>query len=250
MTEEEKRALALAFFEAEKQRLNHSNFRDHNEATNTAALQRLAHKQKVLEPFAQNGITFQQYAAAYNEAYKQGQRDMLVFNFSFFYASAAIAFKEFFPDADSHAVANFVLSLPKAPEGTSNSRELAQLCLSETGMDFSWADAPAPPSRRETTADRAAIERMKRTGITQKDLDEERAEGYADGRAQPFKFSSCFATIALVFHRKQGLEAETIDRFIDRVRTIMDEEISTADIIDRAKVEAGVDVSELSQIEP
>ena len=83
---------------------------------------------------------------------------------------------------------------------------------------------------------------MKRTGITQKDLEYERKTGYQNGWNREFYLSVCYAAVALTLFRKHEATISDIESFIDRIGEITDEEISTADILARAKAEAGVDV--------
>ena len=52
----------------------------------------------------------------------------------------------------------------------------------------------------------------------------------------------------LVLHSEKGFDAEQIEEFVERVVEVCDEEISVADILERARMEAGVDVSELGAI--
>ena len=96
--------------------------------------------------------------------------------------------------------------------------------------------------------DRQAVDRMRRTGITKHDLEVEREEGYRDGRNEPFYLSSCYAAVAIVLHRLHGYNAAEIESFLERVAEICDEEISVEDIIERARTEAGVDVSQMATI--
>ena len=55
MTEEEKRALALDFLAAEKQRLKSSTFRDHRAAYEAETHERIASRQQYYDAFAQQG---------------------------------------------------------------------------------------------------------------------------------------------------------------------------------------------------
>ena len=94
--------------------------------------------------------------------------------------------------------------------------------------------------------DKQAVERMKKTGITERDLEKEREEGYRDGRNEPFYLSSCYASVAITLKREQGCDAAEIESFLDRVAEICDEEISVEDIVERARKEAGVDITGLA----
>ena len=246
MTEEEKRALALSFLAAEKQRLENSTFRDHRAAYEAETHERIATRQQVYADFEKQGITFQQFQKAYNDAYERGRSDMLAYRFSFFYAATAIAYNEIFA-ADPEAVATFMKALPKAPEECKNRAELVQRCVAVTGFDPSFADEKKTEPR-VTRKDRAAVDRMRKTGITQRDVELEREEGYRDGRNEPFYLSSCYAAVALSLHSLHNRNAAEIESFLDRVAEITDEEISVEDIIERAQQEAGVDVSEMAHI--
>ena len=247
MTEEEKRALALSFMEAEKQRLENSTFTDHRAAYEAETHERIATRQQYYNDFAQQGITFQEFQKAYSDAYEQGRTDMLAYRFSFFYASTAIAYHEIF-SATPEDVATFMKALPKAPEECKNRAELVKRCIEETGFDPSFADEKKTEPR-VTRKDRAAVDRMRKTGITQRDVELEREEGYRDGRNEPFYLSSCYAAVAITLHRQRGSNVVEIESFLDRVVEITDEEISVDDIIERARQEAGVDVSEMARIE-
>ena len=94
MTEGEKRALALSIFEAEKQRLrNRSPLNYHTYTKLAASLARSERQPHAMDSLAQNGITWDQLKAAYDEAVDQGKRDMVQLNMGYFYAGMAIAFK-------------------------------------------------------------------------------------------------------------------------------------------------------------
>ena len=70
--------------------------------------------------------------------------------------------------------------------------------------------------------------------------------GYANGRSVPFPWGVCYGALAI--HLQPYLqcgEADGVEAFLDRVTSIMDEEISAADILERAKAEAGIDINEL-----
>lgn len=247
MTESEKRALALQIMQQEQQRLASTSFRDHRAAYEAETHERFATRQRYYDAFAQQGITFRDFQKAYSDAYEQGRSDMLAYRFSFFYAATAIAYHEIF-SASPDDVATFMKALPKAPEGCKNHAELVQRCLEETGFDTRFADEKKPEPR-VTRQDREAVDRMRKTGITQRDVELDREEGYRDGRNEPFYLSSCYAAVALSLHSLHNRNAAEIESFLDRVAEITDEEISVDDIIERARQEAGVDVSEMARIE-
>ena len=246
MTEAEKRKLALQFMAQEQQRLASSTFRDHVAAQESETHQRIATCQQYYSDFAQQGITFQEFQRAYNDAYEQGRTDMLAYRFSFFYAATAIAYSEIF-SATPEAVATFMKAPPKAPEGCKDHAELVARCKEITGLDTTFADEKKAETR-VTRRDRAAVDRMRKTGITERDLAIEREEGYRDGRNEPFYLSSCYAAVAIVLHNQHDYDAADIESFLDRVAEITDEEISVEDIVERARREAGVDVSEMAHI--
>ena len=246
MTEAEKRALALQSMQQEQQRLASTSFRDHKHAAIADLHQEISTRQQYYDAFAQQGITFRDFQKAYSDAYEQGRSDMLAYRFSFFYAATAIAYSEIF-SAEPEETSVFMKALPKAPAGCANHAELVQRCLAETGLDTRYADEKRP-EQRTTRRDRQAVDRMRRTGITKRDLAIEREEGYRDGRNEPFYLSSCYAAVAIVLHRLHDYNASEIESFLERVAEICDEEISVEDIIERARTEARVDVSQMATI--
>ena len=246
MTEAEKRALALQIMQQEQQRLASTSFHDHQNAAIADLHHEISTRQQYSDAFAQQGITFREFQLAYNDAYERGRSDMLAYRFSFFYAATAIAYSEIF-SASPEETSVFMKALPKAPEGCANHAELVQRCLAETGLDTRYADEKKP-EQRTTRRDRQAVDRMRRTGITKRDLAIEREEGYRDGRNEPFYLSSCYAAVAIVLHRLHGYNAAEIESFLERVAEICDEEISVEDIIERARTEARVDVSQMATI--
>jgi len=246
MTESEKRQLALQIMRQEQARLASATFRDHQNATIADLHHEIATRQQYYNDFAQQGITFQEFQRAYSDAYEQGRTDMLAYRFSFFYASTAIAYHELFT-ASPEETAAFMKALPKAPEGCKDHKELVHRCIEVTGFDPSFADEKKTVPR-VTRKDRAAVDRMRKRGITKRDLEVEREEGYRDGRNEPFYLSSCYAAVAITLHRQRGSNVVEIESFLDRVAEITDEEISVEDIIERARQEAGVDVSEMAHI--
>lgn len=257
MTEEEKRRAVEAFLAQEQQRL--SSQRVFDTSAIAASLARAERKQEVKRSLAQQGITWEQLRDAYNEELDRGQREMMSFHLSFFYAAAAIVYQETFPDSSPQDVADFMAALQAAPNGTEDTADLNRKCLSETGFDASVYDTPGtsgPPSRanmpaaaRASRKDQAAIDRMKRSGITEVDLEYERRIGYQNGWNSTFHFSACYAALGLVLRSSHGYNADQIEGFVERIREVCDEEISVQDIVERAEREAGVDVSELGAIE-
>ena len=100
MTEAEKRALALQIMAQEQQRMAQrskaSSVIDDNKALLTDVVQRVTRNQELFDSLAQQGITWQQLKAAYDEGYQRGRNEMLDYNLSFFYAAAAIVHHEVF----------------------------------------------------------------------------------------------------------------------------------------------------------
>ena len=74
----------------------------------------------------------------------------------------------------------------------------------------------------------------------------ERDLGYRNDWNSGFNFSICYGAAAIVLSRQYGWKTEEIEGFIERLEELRYEEISAADIIERAKRDAGVDVSELA----
>lgn len=246
MTEEEKRRLAMQIMKSEQERLRKSTFRDHQAAEAAHAQRRINENQALFSSLAQNGISWNDLDKAYNDGYTSGERDMLTYHFSFFYAAAALAYHEAF-SAEPEATAAFIKALFTAPGEARDHKELVEKCKRETGVDTAYADQPTAKPERSTKKDRQDVERMMRTGITERDIEENRKAGYAAGWRSQFFLSSCFASVALTLRSLHGYEKEAIEAFLERISEIQDEEISAADIIERAKEEAGVDVSEIAQ---
>ena len=97
-----------------------------------------------------------------------------------------------------------------------------------------------------TRKDREAVARMKKTGITEKDLEYEKKTGYQNGWNTGAGMSVCYACAALALHRYHQLDVRKIEIFLERIAEIEDEEISAHDIIERAIRETDVDVSEIA----
>ena len=255
MTEEEKRALALQIMEQEAARLSNRThaLNDQNQQRLNASLQRTAKQRQVFTNLARNGITWDQLREAYNTAFQSGHNAMLTFKLSFFYAGAAIAYHERF-DAPPETVAAFIEQLCDIAEEYSERAVIVEKCLAETGIDtsaFDEASTFTPGRALMTTAtatrkDREAVERMRRTGITQKDLEYEKKIGYSNGWNTGAGMSVCYACASLALHRFHGCGKDEIETFLERVQELQDEEISAHDIIERAIRETDVDVSEIA----
>ena len=252
MTEAKKKQLALEIFQRENDRLKSRPLY----GVDTAAFHRMEKQQAVFKALSQQGISWQDLKKAYDDAFTCGQKEMLYFRMTFFYAATTIAYKEQFPEAVPETVADFMRRLAGAPEEADDHATLSRLCLETTGFDATPYDKPgtaSPASRGSvgtrqhvTRKDRTAIARMQKTGITEADLAYERDVGYSNGWNSPFHYSACVAGLALILHRLHGFGADAIESFVERVQEITDEEISVADILSRCEKETGTDVSRMA----
>lgn len=258
MTEEEKRRIALDFFNAEKQHTtaaaktvfdNHTAIEHH--------LAKTAKRRAIMGRLSQRGITWDDLKAAYDAEFKRGHEAMLDFKLSFFYASVAIAVHDYHPDYTPDDVAEFMSGLGTVPGRYSDPDELVRAALETTGVDTKVYDTEtvsAVPGRAAVTTKAAtrsdvnAINRMQKTGITERDLEYEKNLGYNNGWNSGFDYSVCYAALALVLHETFHCTAVQIEEFIDRTVEISDSEISAEDILERARVETGVDVSRMTRI--
>ena len=254
MTEAEKRALAFQIMQQEAARLSSHSPLDAAHADLASSLRRSEAHKKAYSSLAQNGITWDDLRSAYHTAFKAGHDAMLTYKLSFFYAGAAIAFHERF-DAPPETVAAFIEQMVDIAEEYTDRVTIVSQCLDETGVDTSIFDEASTftPSRALMTAnsnatrkDREAVERMTRSGITQKDLEYEKEIGYSNGWNTGAGLSVCYGCAAIALHRYHSVSRVEIEQFIDRVRELEDEEISASDIISRALDETGVDVSEIA----
>lgn len=255
MTEEEKRALALQIMEQEAARLRSRTHAIHEENSQrlNASLQRTAKQRQVLSSLARNGITWDQLRDAYHSAFKAGHDAMLTFKLSFFYAGSAIAFREAF-GTEAEQTAAFIQQMCDVAEEYPDRTVIKKQCFEETAVDTASFDesstfTPGRASMTTATAtrkDREAVEKMKRSGITEKDLEYEKKIGYSNGWHTGAGMSVCYGCAALALHRFHGLGKDDIEAFLERVAELEDEEISAQDIIDRAIRETEVDVSEIA----
>lgn len=257
MTEEEKRRIA-AFIAAEKQRTAAAAvFNDHTAAI-TSSLETTARKNRIKSSLAQQGITWYQLRDAYNEEFDRGHTAMLDHHLAYFYAGIAIAFKEERPASSPDDVAVFVRAVYAMPVEITDRTSLIQQCRDETGVDVGgWdEDASYTPPRAilninaATRKDREAVARMRKSGITQTDLEYERKLGYKNGWNSGFSFSVCYGAAALILHRSYGWTPTAIASYLERVNDLRYDEITSEDILERAKEEAGVDVSHLAKAPP
>ena len=188
MTEEEKRALAFQIMEQEQKRLRSTAVFDANAAKLNASLQRTAKQRQVFSNLAQNGITWDQLREAYHESFQSGHDAMLTFKLSFFYAGAAIAYHEAF-GSEAEKTAAFIQQMCDIAEEYPDRPAIVEKCLAETGIDTALYDESSSftPGRAlmtpatATRKDREAVERMRKTGITQRDLEYEKKIGYSNG---------------------------------------------------------------------
>ena len=255
MTEEEKRALALQIMEQESARLRsrrHALNEDNRQRLN-ASLARSARERQVLSSLARKGITWDQLREAYHTAFDAGHQAMLTFKLSFFYAGAAIAFHEALCSGAKQTAA-FINQMVDIAEEYPDRAAIMKQCLAETGIDTALYDesptfTPSRASMTMATAtrkDREAVERMRRTGITQKDFEYEEKLGYQNGWHTGAGMSVCYGCAALALFRFHGFGKDEIETFLERVAELEDEEISAHDIIERAIRETDVDVSEVA----
>jgi len=254
MTEEEKRELALSLLAAEQARLRSASLLDTTNTRLQASLARSERQRKVFASLAQQGITWEDLKRAYDEAFQRGHEAMLDFKLSYFYAGAAIAVSERY-DTTPEACADLIRMLLDIAEEFPEKADIVKAALEMAGVDTSILDedgATTAPGRarmsngaKATRKDQQAIARMQRTGITEADLEYERSVGYDAGWNSGFGYSVCFASLAIALSRTFQSDADEIEAVFDRIRELEYEEISAADIIERARQEAGVDVSNL-----
>ena len=256
MTEEEKRKLALEIFAQEQARLQNGRVLDTQSARIQASLHHYEKKAAVFDSLAQNGITWEDLKVAYDDSFKRGYEAMIDFKLAYFYAGTAIAVHEFF-DTTPEQCASLIHLLLDITEEYPDKEAIVTAALSVTGVNTSPYDqnsvisspgrARMPINAHTTRADERAINRMKRTGITEADLEYERKVGYDAGWKSGFGYSACFASLALALKRTFQSSVEEIEDIFDRIGDLEYEEISAADIIERAKTEAGVDVGDLAK---
>ena len=251
MTEEEKRRIA-AFIAAEKQRTAAAAvFNDHTAAI-TSSLETTARKNRIKSSLAQQGITWEQLRDAYSEAFDRGKRDMLDYQFGFFYGSVGIAIHESYATTPE-GVAAFMEKIIDMSEEYPDKDVLVQQALKETGVDLKnrFDIEGIPPYCRATMRDSSrakkseveAVIRMQKSGITAADLEYERQLGYNHGQNCGFFGSACYAAAAIALKRVFNCDADEIESFIERTVEIQEEEISVADILERCERETDVDVS-------
>lgn len=247
MTEDEKRALALSVFEVEKQRLrNRSPLNYHTDTKLAASLARSERQRHVMDSLAQNGITWDQLKAAYDEAVEKGKRDMVQLHMGYFYAGMAIAFKEYLPDSNEDDIFDLLHAVAVRMGEEKSTEQVIRKAEQIVEIDLRSFDIPPRPVSKGNRKDRAAVERMKKSGITEKDLAYERELGYQHGWNSEFFHSACYAAVVLVLKEKYSWPPDRIEAFIERINDLRYEEISRIDILERAQRETGIDVSEIT----
>ena len=255
MTEAEKRRIALEFFNAEQNRASvpAAALNSIHTAAITSSLETTARKNQIKSSLAQQGITWEQLRDAYSEAFERGKRDMLDYQFGFFYGSVGIAIKELYPDLAPEDVAAFMEKIIDMSEEYPDKDVLVQQALKETGVNLKgrYDIAGTEPYCRATMRDSSkakkseveAVIRMQKSGITAADLEYERQLGYKHGQNCGFFGSACYAAAAIALKRVFNCDADAIEEFFDRAVEIQEEEISVADILERCERETDVDVS-------
>ena len=247
MTEDEKRALALSIFEAEKQRLrNRFPLNYHTDTKLTASLARSERQRHVMDSLAQNGITWDQLKAAYDEAVDKGKRDMIQLNMGYFYAGMAIAFKEYLMDSNEDDIFDFLHAVAVRMGEEKSTEQVIRKAEQIVEINLRSFDTPPRPVSKGNRKDRAAVDRMKKSGITERDLAYERELGYQHGRNSEFFHSACYAAVVLVLKEKYNWSPDRIEAFVERINDLRYEEISRIDILGRAQRETGIDVSEIT----
>lgn len=111
---------------------------------------------------------------------------------------------------------------------------------------FDNAQARSAAIVYKDAAKKAAIARLSRNGITPKDLEDEFKRGYDAARKEltSFTMRMFYCAVGLATHELYGHGETRIIRTLDRVQEIMTEEICTADIADRLKMETGIEIFE------
>lgn len=243
MTEEEKKRIALEIMAQEMNRSPVSHFLDTQSMRAGSIIRKVEKQQAVYASLAQQGITWQELKKVYDESVEQGKRDMIGFRMTFFYASTAIAVHELL-GLPGDEILSFLERLALVMGEDRSLQGIVRKAKEETGVDVSNVDMPPKPITK-TRADRKAAERMRRTGISPADLEEERQIGYQHGWNTAFYTSACYAATALTMKELFNFNQTQIERLLERVGEITDEEISRADILKRCHCETGLDVKGL-----
>lgn len=111
--------------------------------------------------------------------------------------------------------------------------------------------AELPEWKKAELARKTAIaNRLAKNGITAKDLEDEYQRGRREATKKyvdellPYQQKFFYSAAAIASKELFGFGETRIRRLLDRVQEIMCEEITTGDIIKRAKRETGVDMFE------
>ena len=143
MTEDEKRAKALAFMKAEQERMSGGFSADSHRSQISASLDKTVRKsmrqRAVFDALAQQGITWDDLKAAYDEAFKQGHDAMLDCYLAYFYAGSAIAIHERY-NTTPEQCADFIHLLLDIAEEEPDRESLLSRTLAVTGVDTTVYD--------------------------------------------------------------------------------------------------------------
>ena len=243
MSEDEKRRIALEFFAQEQARLQNGRvFIAHNARIQTS-LARSEKQHRMMTTLAQNGITWGKLKETFDEAVERGKNDMIQLNMGYFYAGMAIAYKEAVTTASTDVILDFLRAVAvRMGSEEETTEDIIAKAEAVVDLDLKAYDTPPRPVSKGSRKDRAAIERVKKTGITKADLEYEAEIGYQHGRNSEFFHSACYAVVVLVLKEEYGWDRDRIERYIDRVNDLRYEEITRKDILERAMRETGIDV--------
>ena len=247
LSEEEKRKLSLEFFAQEQSRLSSrtASVLDVHRGRMQTTLARSERQHRMMTSLAQNGISWGELKSTFDTAVEKGKNDMIQLNMGYFYSGMAIAFKEAMSIADTDTVLDFLHAVAVRMGSEESAEDIIRSAENIVNLDLKVYDTPPRPISKGSRKDRAAVERMKRTGITKADLEYEAEIGYQHGRNSEFFHSACYAAVVLVLHDQYGWEIDQIEAFIERVNDLRYEEINRKDILDRAMRETDIDVEEI-----
>lgn len=205
MNEEKKRTLALFFMKQEQSRLL-----DAHSALDAAAANintSLTHSTKVREALsllAQRGITWDELHDAYHTAFNDGHHAMMAFKLSFFTLEWRLpSMRDSTQPRKIPQISSIKYTkLPKNPRIDLQSSNAAEKKQAWT-PPYLMKSAHSPPSHvlisssMASRKDRVAVERMRRSGITPKDLEYETRIGYNNGWNADVGMSICYGCAAL-----------------------------------------------------
>lgn len=246
MTEEEKKRKALEMFAQEQARLQSRSplQRINNDHTSRiqASLACSERQRRTMTSLAQQGITWGQLKKTYDEAVENGKNDMVQLNMGYFYAGMAISYKEAVPAVTIDELLAFLHAVVTRMGEDETRDSIIARAEEVINLELKSFDTPPKPKPRGGRKDKAAAERMRKSGITQADLDYEKEIGYAHGWNSEFYFSACYAAVVIVLHDQYKWDQDETERLVERLEELKYEEISRADILARAKRETGIDV--------